>query len=57
MKTRLVPAIVSLCALSSVAPVAAAEPVTLRFATAAPDGTAWARLFRAMGRDIAADSE
>ncbi|MCU1280802.1 MAG: TRAP-type C4-dicarboxylate transport system, substrate-binding protein, partial [bacterium] len=33
------------------------EPVTLRFATAAPDGTAWARLFRAMGRDIAADSE
>jgi TRAP-type C4-dicarboxylate transport system substrate-binding protein len=45
---------VSLCALVS---VAAAEPVTLRFATAAPDGTAWARLFRAMGRDIAADSQ
>jgi TRAP-type transport system periplasmic protein len=43
----------SLCALVS---VASAEPVTLRFATAAPDGTAWARLFRAMGRDIAADS-
>jgi TRAP-type transport system periplasmic protein len=42
-----------LCALVS---AAAAEPVTLRFATAAPDGTAWARLFRAMGRDIAADS-
>jgi TRAP-type transport system periplasmic protein len=32
---------------------AAADPATiLRFATAAPDGTAWARLFRAMGRDI-----
>ena len=29
----------------------------MRFATAAPDGTAWARLFRAMGRDIAADSK
>ena len=32
---------------------ASAEPTTvLRFATVAPDGTAWARLFRAMGRDI-----
>jgi TRAP-type C4-dicarboxylate transport system substrate-binding protein len=29
-----------------------AEPVTLRIATAAPDGTAWAREARALGRDI-----
>ncbi len=35
---------------------AAAEPVTLRFATAAPDGTAWARLFRTMGRELEAES-
>ncbi|MGZ3407940.1 MAG: TRAP transporter substrate-binding protein DctP, partial [Polyangia bacterium] len=53
MKTRLV---ASICVLLALASAAAAEPVTLRFATAAPDGTAWARLFRAMGRDIAADS-
>lgn len=37
-----------LCATAA----AHAEPITLRFATEAPDGTAWARLFRAMGRDI-----
>jgi TRAP-type C4-dicarboxylate transport system substrate-binding protein len=55
VKIRLVATIVSLCALAG--SVVAAEPVTLRFATAAPDGTAWARLFRAMGRDIAADSK
>ena len=42
-----------LCALAS---VASAEPITLRFATAAPDGTAWARLFRAMGRELDAES-
>ena len=41
------------CALAA---PAAAEPVTLRFATAAPDGTAWARLFRTMGRELEADS-
>jgi TRAP-type C4-dicarboxylate transport system substrate-binding protein len=35
---------------------AGAEPVALRFATVAPDGTAWARLFRTMGRDIETDS-
>jgi TRAP-type C4-dicarboxylate transport system substrate-binding protein len=55
VNTRLVASICVLLALAS--PAAAAEPVTLRFATAAPDGTAWARLFRAMGRDIAADSK
>jgi TRAP-type C4-dicarboxylate transport system substrate-binding protein len=44
--------LVSLWTLCVLTPVASAEPITLRFATAAPDGTAWARLFRAMGRDI-----
>ncbi len=53
MSIRLLASVLSFCALVS---AASAEPVTLRFATAAPDGTAWARLFRAMGRDIAADS-
>jgi TRAP-type C4-dicarboxylate transport system substrate-binding protein len=50
----------SICALALVAlaPPTLAEPTTttLRFATAAPDGTAWARLIRAMGRDIEAGS-
>lgn len=31
---------------------AAAVPVVLRIATAAPDGTAWAREFRAFGREL-----
>ena len=53
MRTRLFSSLALVCAL--VAP-AAAEPVTLRFATAAPDGTAWARLFRTMGRELEADS-
>jgi TRAP-type C4-dicarboxylate transport system substrate-binding protein len=51
---RLLCALVVLGALHS---PAVAEPVTLRFATAAPDGTAWARLFRAMGRDIESESK
>lgn len=46
----------SLLLAGALASTAAAEPITLRFATAAPDGTAWARLFRAMGRDIEAES-
>jgi TRAP-type C4-dicarboxylate transport system substrate-binding protein len=37
--------------------LAAADPIVLRFATAAPDGTAWARLFRTMGREIEAESK
>ena len=53
MKLRLLVAILGLCTLRS---AAIAEPIMLRFATAAPDGTAWARLFRAMGRDIETDS-
>jgi TRAP-type C4-dicarboxylate transport system substrate-binding protein len=54
VKVCLVLALAVLCALQSPAD---ADSVTLRFATAAPDGTAWARLFRAMGRDIEADSK
>lgn len=49
MKTCLVS---SLLLLGVLATDAAAETTTLRFATAAPDGTAWARLFRAMSRDL-----
>jgi TRAP-type transport system periplasmic protein len=39
-----------LCA--AVAPFAHADPITLRIATVAPDGTAWAREFRAWARDV-----
>jgi len=46
--------LLALCVLAS---PAAADTITLRFATAAPDGTAWARLFRAMGRDLEAESK
>ncbi len=53
MRISSLASIVLLCALAT--PVVA-EPVTLRFATAAPDGTAWARLFRTMGRELEADS-
>ena len=35
---------------------AQAAPIVLRLATAAPDGTAWARLMRALGRDLEAES-
>ena len=35
---------------------AQAAPIVLRLATAAPDGTAWARLMRARGRDLEAES-
>jgi len=51
---RLVCALALTCALSR---PASADTITLRFATAAPDGTAWARLFRAMGRDIESESK
>jgi TRAP-type transport system periplasmic protein len=40
--------------LSSTAGIASADPVVLRVATVAPDGTAWAREVRAFGRDVAA---
>ena len=54
MRTRLVSSLVLVCALAA---PAVAEPVTLRFATAAPDGTAWARVFRTMGRELQAESQ
>jgi TRAP-type C4-dicarboxylate transport system substrate-binding protein len=38
--------------LSSPAPIASAEPVVLRIATTAPEGTSWAREVRAFGRDV-----
>lgn len=53
MNVRLLAVLAVLCARHS---AASAETITLRFATAAPDGTAWARLFRAMGRDVESDS-
>jgi TRAP-type transport system periplasmic protein len=53
VKIRLLCLLLALCAL---APTASAEPILLRFATTAPDGTAWARLFRTMGREIDAGS-
>jgi TRAP-type transport system periplasmic protein len=40
--------------VAGVAGRAAAEPVTLRFATVAPEGTGWARAFRAFARDVEA---
>jgi TRAP-type C4-dicarboxylate transport system substrate-binding protein len=36
---------------------AGAEPMTLRFATSVPDGSAWARELRAWGRDVASETE
>jgi TRAP-type C4-dicarboxylate transport system substrate-binding protein len=39
-------------AIVSVAVVAAADPVTLRFATIAPDGSEWARLQRSFAREV-----
>lgn len=41
----------------AVAATAAAEPVTLRLASAAPDGTAWARELRAFSRDVATSTQ
>jgi TRAP-type C4-dicarboxylate transport system substrate-binding protein len=54
VKKSLIASLTLVCALTS---PALAEPVTLRFATPAPDGTAWARLFRTMGREIETDSK
>jgi TRAP-type C4-dicarboxylate transport system substrate-binding protein len=47
---RLVPVLLALTVCTS----ARAEPVTLRLATIAPQGTGWAREFSAWGRDIEA---
>jgi TRAP-type C4-dicarboxylate transport system substrate-binding protein len=38
-------------------PVAAADPVVLRYASMAPDGTAWARELKAYARDVQARSD
>jgi len=54
VKIRLLSSLLAVCVLAS---AASAEPITLRFATVAPDGTAWARVFRAMGRDLEVDSK
>ncbi|MCU1283484.1 MAG: C4-dicarboxylate transporter [bacterium] len=52
---RLVSGILCAAALSLlVGGRAAAEPVTLRFATVAPEGTGWAREFKAFARDAEA---
>lgn len=50
-------ALVASALLSSVAGVAGAAPLTLRLATAAPDGSAWAREFKAFSRDVDAHTE
>jgi TRAP-type C4-dicarboxylate transport system substrate-binding protein len=43
-------------ALLATAPCVRAEPVTLRLASVAPDGTSWARELKAFGREIAAST-
>src|SRR5512142_3095259 len=45
--------LVTVCASSSLR----AEVVTLRMAAIAPDGTAWARELKALGRDVEASTE
>jgi TRAP-type C4-dicarboxylate transport system substrate-binding protein len=52
-----IPFCASLALACALAPSAFADPVILRFATAAPDGTAWARLFRTMGHEIEDESK
>src|SRR5207253_8784747 len=42
----------ALVAALLLASVAHAEPVTLRLATVAPDGTGWARELKAFGREV-----
>jgi len=51
-RARLAGAIAIMGALVAAAPCARAEPVTLRLASVAPDGTAWARELKAFGREI-----
>ncbi|MDB4965635.1 MAG: TRAP-type C4-dicarboxylate transport system, substrate-binding protein [Myxococcales bacterium] len=45
---------IALAVALAVAPPAAADPITLRVATIAPAGTAWAREFGAFARDVEA---
>jgi TRAP-type C4-dicarboxylate transport system substrate-binding protein len=44
----------ALAALVSASSLAHADPVTLRLASVAPDGTGWAREMKAFGREVAA---
>jgi TRAP-type C4-dicarboxylate transport system substrate-binding protein len=48
--------IAALLSSLTAASLAGAAPVTLRIATAAPDGTAWARVFRVMARELEEES-
>jgi TRAP-type C4-dicarboxylate transport system substrate-binding protein len=53
MKRPSLELVVALCVTAALSGRARAEePVTLRFATVAPDGSAWARELRAMGRQV-----
>src|SRR4051812_32295447 len=47
----------TLAALVAMARSSGAEPRTLRFATAAPDGTTWARELRAVSREVEQETE
>src|SRR4030095_14718138 len=44
-------------ALLATSPARANEPVTLRMASVAPDGAAWAREFKAFAREVAASTQ
>ncbi|MDB4970580.1 MAG: TRAP-type C4-dicarboxylate transport system, substrate-binding protein [Myxococcales bacterium] len=46
-----------LCALTLLTTPAAADPVTLRMAAIAPDGTEWARTLKAFARDVEVSSK
>jgi TRAP-type C4-dicarboxylate transport system substrate-binding protein len=52
--------IINACTLllaCTLAPSAAADPIVLRMATPAPDGTAWARELKAFSREVAATTD
>jgi len=47
-------AVVAVAAVAAAAPAAAAEPIVMRIASVAPDGSAWANLLRDWGRELEA---
>jgi TRAP-type C4-dicarboxylate transport system substrate-binding protein len=49
---RVIAVVAAVTATVAVGASAAAEPVTLRFASVAPDGSEWARLMRAFAREV-----
>ena len=57
MADRRAAALVAGAAVALLAARAAAEPITLRVGTVAPDGTGWAREFRAFGRYVEAEAK